>query len=51
MQRHASSSDDHSDYSDESDYSPSEKRKYREYSPQYPPTVSKTLFLFRSWFI
>lgn len=34
-QRHASSDDDHSDYSDESDYSPSEKRKYREYSPQY----------------
>ncbi|XP_029373415.1 zinc finger CCCH domain-containing protein 4 isoform X1 [Echeneis naucrates] len=35
--RHASSDDDHSDYSDDSDYSPSEKRKYREYSPQYPP--------------
>lgn len=39
-QRHASSDDDHSDFSDDSDYSPSEKRKYREYSPQYPPPVS-----------
>ena len=36
-QRHASSDDDHSELSDDSDYSPSEKRKYREYSPQYPP--------------
>ncbi|XP_041090478.1 zinc finger CCCH domain-containing protein 4-like [Polyodon spathula] len=37
--RHASSSDEHSEFSDESDYSPGEKglRKYREYSPQYPP--------------
>ncbi|XP_053279458.1 zinc finger CCCH domain-containing protein 4 isoform X3 [Pleuronectes platessa] len=35
--RHASSDDDHSDFSEDSDYSPSEKRKYREYSPQYPP--------------
>ncbi|XP_034460943.1 zinc finger CCCH domain-containing protein 4 isoform X1 [Hippoglossus hippoglossus] len=35
--RHASSDDDHSDLSEDSDYSPSEKRKYREYSPQYPP--------------
>ncbi|KAL0972970.1 hypothetical protein UPYG_G00197150 [Umbra pygmaea] len=36
--RHASSSDDHSDFSDDSDYSPSEKRKYRDYSPTYPPS-------------
>ncbi|XP_019748254.1 zinc finger CCCH domain-containing protein 4 isoform X1 [Hippocampus comes] len=36
--RHASSDDDFSDFSDDSDYSPSEKRKYREFSPQYPPT-------------
>ncbi|XP_018088775.1 zinc finger CCCH domain-containing protein 4 isoform X2 [Xenopus laevis] len=37
--RHASSSEDFSDYSNESDFSPSEKghRKYREYSPSYPP--------------
>lgn len=40
FQRHASSDDDFSDYSDESDYSPSEKRKYREYSPQYSSAVS-----------
>lgn len=39
LQRHASSDDDHSDFSDDSDYSPSEKRKYREYSPHYPPPV------------
>lgn len=37
FQRHASSDDDHSDFSEDSDYSPSEKRKYREYSPQYAP--------------
>ncbi|XP_024910649.1 zinc finger CCCH domain-containing protein 4 isoform X3 [Cynoglossus semilaevis] len=36
--RHASSDDDHSDFSEDSDYSPSEKRKYREYSPQYAPS-------------
>ncbi|XP_069500637.1 zinc finger CCCH domain-containing protein 4 isoform X2 [Ambystoma mexicanum] len=37
--RHASSSEEFSDYSDDSDFSPSEKvrRKYREYSPSYPP--------------
>lgn len=40
FQRHASSDDDFSDYSDDSDYSPSEKRKYREYSPQYSSAVS-----------
>uniref|UniRef100_A0AAY5KLU9 C3H1-type domain-containing protein n=1 Tax=Esox lucius TaxID=8010 RepID=A0AAY5KLU9_ESOLU len=37
-QRHASSSDDHTDFSDDSDYSPAEKRKYRDYSPTYPPS-------------
>uniref|UniRef100_A0A3P9AAA3 C3H1-type domain-containing protein n=1 Tax=Esox lucius TaxID=8010 RepID=A0A3P9AAA3_ESOLU len=36
--RHASSSDDHTDFSDDSDYSPAEKRKYRDYSPTYPPS-------------
>lgn len=40
FQRHASSDDDFSDFSDDSDYSPSEKRKYREYSPQYSSAVS-----------
>ncbi|XP_078517142.1 zinc finger CCCH domain-containing protein 4 isoform X2 [Lissotriton helveticus] len=41
--RHASSSEDYSDYSDDSDFSPSEKvrRKYREYSPSYPPPHSQ----------
>ncbi|CAJ0949787.1 unnamed protein product [Ranitomeya imitator] len=40
--RHASSSEEYSDYSDDSDFSPSEKlhRKYREYSPSYPPSYS-----------
>ncbi|XP_073497540.1 zinc finger CCCH domain-containing protein 4 isoform X2 [Phyllobates terribilis] len=40
--RHASSSEEYSDYSDDSDFSPSEKihRKYREYSPSYPPPYS-----------
>ncbi|XP_072315941.1 zinc finger CCCH domain-containing protein 4 [Eucyclogobius newberryi] len=33
--RHTSSNDEHSDLSEDSDYSPSEKRKYREYSPPY----------------
>lgn len=33
--RHASSDDENSDYSEDSDYSPSDKRKYRDYSPQY----------------
>ena len=40
LQRHASSSDDRSDYSEDSDYSTNEKRKYREYSPQYTASVS-----------
>ncbi|KAJ3591226.1 hypothetical protein NHX12_009172 [Muraenolepis orangiensis] len=37
--RHPSSDDDHSDFSDDSDYSPSEKRKYREFGPEYPPAA------------